>query len=177
MLVADLEVVQERVGPAHRCLDVFVQLVQRAVLDLDAPPDRRIVVLERDLELVDPLGGGDRTDALRAFESLGGEISDVPQQVGLHARVGVQQRFPSFGPDRLQLGQRERNRPLVSLIEFQSVGKLRRNIGDDPPLGLGELDRVPLFWLIFTGHSVAAQLLLFDALVLEVPEMALCQRR
>ena len=34
ILFADLEVVQVRVGPAHRRLDVFVELVERAVLDL-----------------------------------------------------------------------------------------------------------------------------------------------
>src|SRR5262245_23133947 len=39
VLAPDLEVVQVGVRPAHRRLDVFVQLVQRAVLDLEAPPD------------------------------------------------------------------------------------------------------------------------------------------
>lgn len=39
-LLADLEVVQMAVRPAHRRLDVFVQRVERAVLHLDSPPDR-----------------------------------------------------------------------------------------------------------------------------------------
>ena len=38
----DLELVQMAVGPAHRRLDVFVELVERAVLDLNPPPDRRV---------------------------------------------------------------------------------------------------------------------------------------
>src|SRR5215472_15080291 len=52
MLAVDPEVVQMAVGPAHRRLDVFVQLVEGAVLDLDAPPDRRARIEQGDLELV-----------------------------------------------------------------------------------------------------------------------------
>jgi hypothetical protein len=47
---------------------VFVQPVEGAVLDLDAPPDRRLDVEQSDLELVEPLGGGDGTDTTGAFE-------------------------------------------------------------------------------------------------------------
>ena len=56
-LLADLEVVQVRVFPSHRRLDMFVQLVKSAVLDLDAPPDRRLRLPERDLELIQEVGG------------------------------------------------------------------------------------------------------------------------
>ena len=48
----DVELVQVRINPAHRCLDVFVQLVERAVVNLNSPPDRRIRYERRDLELV-----------------------------------------------------------------------------------------------------------------------------
>ena len=54
----DLELVQMRVRPAHRRLDVLVELVQGAVLGLDSPPDRRFDALQRDLELVDCCGRG-----------------------------------------------------------------------------------------------------------------------
>ncbi len=52
------------IGPVHRCLDVFVQLVERAILNLDSPPDRRIRFEQRDLELVEN-GGFDPSLALR----------------------------------------------------------------------------------------------------------------
>jgi hypothetical protein len=38
-LLPDPELVQVAVGPALRRLDVFVELVEDTVLDLDAPPD------------------------------------------------------------------------------------------------------------------------------------------
>ena len=41
-LTVDLELVEMRVRPAHCRLDVLVQLVERAVLDLNPPPDRRL---------------------------------------------------------------------------------------------------------------------------------------
>ena len=52
----DDELVQVGVGPSHRDLDHLVEITQRAVGDLDPTPDRRLDVLERDLELVDPVG-------------------------------------------------------------------------------------------------------------------------
>jgi len=55
-LIVDLELVQVRVGPAHRRLDVLVELFERAVPDLDSPPDRRLDVEQRDLELVEEVG-------------------------------------------------------------------------------------------------------------------------
>ena len=48
----DLELVEMRVGPAHRCLDVFVELVERAVLNLNPSPDRGFRFQQRDLELI-----------------------------------------------------------------------------------------------------------------------------
>src|SRR5262249_44633570 len=49
--------------------------------------------------------------------------------------------FPGVLLDCLQLGQRERDGPLVPLVQLQPVGKLRGNLGHDLPLGLGEPDR------------------------------------
>src|SRR5271166_904173 len=37
--VLDLEMVQVRVGPTHRCLNTLVELVEGAVSHLDSPPD------------------------------------------------------------------------------------------------------------------------------------------
>ena len=72
-LAFDLELVQVGSGPAHRRLNVFVELVERAVLDLDASPDRSLGSKQRDLELEEEIGlrrttfGGSR----------GGEIEDL----------------------------------------------------------------------------------------------------
>ena len=51
-LLADLEMVQMAVRPAHCRLDVFVEFVEGAVLDLDSPPDRGMAFEQGDLELV-----------------------------------------------------------------------------------------------------------------------------
>jgi hypothetical protein len=63
------EVVQVAVGPGQR-LALFVELVQGAVLRLDAPPDRGPGAEQGDPELVDSLGG-DGTEATGAVEALG----------------------------------------------------------------------------------------------------------
>src|SRR5581483_10488302 len=63
-LLTDLEVMQVGVGPAHRRLDALVQLIEGAILDLDAPPNGRTTVLEGKLELVNSLRGRNRPDAL-----------------------------------------------------------------------------------------------------------------
>ena len=42
--------------PPHAGLDDLVELEQRAVLDLDTPPDRRLEVVRGDLQSVDLLG-------------------------------------------------------------------------------------------------------------------------
>lgn len=52
-LVEDFELVEMRVGPAHRGLDVFVKLVEGAILDLNTSPNRRLRANQRDLKLVD----------------------------------------------------------------------------------------------------------------------------
>src|SRR5215213_3189736 len=52
-LAADDELVQVGVGPAHDHLENLVQLGEADVGgDLDSPPDRRLAVHERDLDLV-----------------------------------------------------------------------------------------------------------------------------
>jgi hypothetical protein len=143
--------VQVAVGPAHRRLDVFVELVKRAILDLDAPPDRGPGVEQGDLELVEALGGGDGTEATGAFEGLGRNFGDVPQRVAHQALVGVPNGFPGLLFDLLQLGQRELDRPLVALVQLQPVGKPRGVFGHDLPLGVGEPDR-DVLWNC--GHRV-----------------------
>ena len=55
----DLELVQMGVRPAHRRLNVFVELVERAVLDLNPTPDRGLGFEQCDLELVQAFGGRD----------------------------------------------------------------------------------------------------------------------
>src|SRR5262249_32849432 len=51
-LVLDLGVVQVRICPAHRRLDVLMEVVEGAILHLDTSPDRGMAFEERDLELV-----------------------------------------------------------------------------------------------------------------------------
>jgi hypothetical protein len=51
-LAVDVELVQMVIPPAEGCLDVLVQVCQRAVRHLDAPPDRWLDVEQGDLELV-----------------------------------------------------------------------------------------------------------------------------
>src|SRR5207248_3130551 len=74
-LFTDLEVVQVRVRPAHRRLNVLVQLVERAVLNLNSPPDRRMAVEQRDLELVN------ERRWIAAVDGLCGCFEDVPEGV------------------------------------------------------------------------------------------------
>ena len=51
----DLELMEVRVCPAHGCLNMFVEFVQGAVLDLNSPTDRRLDFQQRDLELIHTL--------------------------------------------------------------------------------------------------------------------------
>ena len=51
----DLELMQVRVGPAHCGLDVFVQLIECAILNLNPPPDRWFESEQRNLELIEKI--------------------------------------------------------------------------------------------------------------------------
>ena len=54
----DIELVEMGVGPSHYRLDMLMELVQRAVLDLNSPPDRWLGTEQRDLELEHGVCGG-----------------------------------------------------------------------------------------------------------------------
>jgi hypothetical protein len=52
----DLEPMEMRVRPSHGGLKVLVQLIDRAVLNLDPPPNQGFEVQQRDFELVKTFG-------------------------------------------------------------------------------------------------------------------------
>ena len=52
----DLKLVQVVIPPAERSLDILIKIGQRAIGNLNSPPDRRFDVEQRDLELVQKLG-------------------------------------------------------------------------------------------------------------------------
>src|ERR1017187_4231293 len=67
--------VQVSIGPAEDCLDSIMEAAQRhRARDLDTPPDWRLDVKERDLQLVDrglDLGGGHKSTLSSRFELPG----------------------------------------------------------------------------------------------------------
>jgi len=83
--VFDLEMVQVRVGPTHRYLNTLVELVEGAISHLYSPPDWRLDVLERDLELIDSFPGWDHADSLEVLDGSLGNVEDVSQGGSFHA--------------------------------------------------------------------------------------------
>jgi hypothetical protein len=51
LLAADLELMQRRVGPSHRRLDMLMKFVERAIVDLNPALDGRTRLDQRNLEL------------------------------------------------------------------------------------------------------------------------------
>ena len=53
----NIELVQMAIVPTHRRLDVSMQLIERAIVNLNPPPDRRSDVDEDDFELINCVAG------------------------------------------------------------------------------------------------------------------------
>ncbi len=112
-LALDFELMQMAVGPAHRCLDMFVEFVERAVLHLDSSPDRRLGTEQRDFKLVNSVGqlgllsrddgwyGGNHVDLQTVGELLGDEQPLQPLQW-----LAFQQRFSQGQDDGGGVGRR-----------------------------------------------------------------------
>jgi hypothetical protein len=94
---------------------------------------------------------GKRGGAQVLLEGLAAPLEDVPQGNPAPPRAGLPQRTAGLLLDRSQLGQGERDGPLVPVVQLQPLGKLRGNLGHDLPLRLGELDG-DVLW--YCGHRV-----------------------
>ena len=152
-----------------------MELVERAVLDLNPPPDRRLGFEQRDLELVETLRGRNRADAFGFFEGFGDGIDDMPQRVSDHAgcRHGDERPRPSVS-NRFEFFGREGDRAGVLLVELQAVGELGQQIGDDFALGLGEED---VDWRTLTSvHRLFASSFDLLTLVSECQSLAYASR-
>ena len=132
-----------------------MELVERAVLDLNAPPDRGVGVQQSNLELVKGIRGRVGAGAPVMLDDVRGGVEDVPQRVLLPCAEGMPNRHTDLLVDHLQLGQAKLNCPQVAVAQPQPVSKHGGDFGDHPALGLGELDRDTQFGFLDACHGVS----------------------
>ena len=142
--------VQMAVRPAHRRLNVLVQPVERAILDLDSSPDRGLGTEQGDFELVD--GVGNRA-SLGLGKGLVGRLDDEFNGAAFVSCAGLLDRSFSRFFELLQLGHGEFNDPLVRFIQLEAVLKPRISVGKHLALAPGELDRQTQFGFLGAGHG------------------------
>jgi hypothetical protein len=98
----NLKLVQMRIRPAHRGLNQRVQLLQRHVLGLNPPPDRRIRVLQDDFETIDGAEPCRRLLSGAARCRTGQVHSQTVREMRLPFHFGI----PSSRPESQWTGER-----------------------------------------------------------------------